>query len=222
MSFIDSVKRSNMKNKAIVFILCGLSVAVALAELILWSIRYCESYNEGYYELALYYRYYLIFPILLVASILLFAIYLFFCCKEKYGVYLLLASIAIVVAKSFLMAIKVYDDEFSIAFEIVRAVGYLLLAISALNGFTNKNFFYLSICVILLAGVVNTTVNAGNSIVFDIVWLVFGFSNTIPPLIGVKRSGEAMKIEALKYKLDLGIITKEQYDEQRKEIIDNL
>ena len=72
----------------------------------------------------------------------------------------------------------------------------------------------------MLAGVY--TVNTGNSIVFDIVWLVFGFSNTIPPLIGVKRSSEAMKMEALKYKLDLGIITKEQYDEQRKEIIDNL
>ena len=67
---------------------------------------------------------------------LLFITYLIFCCKKKYGVYLLLASIAIVVAKSFLMAIKVYDDEFSIAFEIVRAVGYLLLAISAVSSFT--------------------------------------------------------------------------------------
>lgn len=219
MSFIDSIKRSDMKNKAIIFILCGLSVAVALAKLILWSIAYDELYDESYY------RYYLISHILLFASILLFAIYLFFCYREKYGVYLLLVSIALVVAKSFLMAIEVYYDGFSIALEIVRAVGYLLLAVSALNGFTNKKFFYLPICLIMLAGVVLPILgymNAENGIVFDIVWFVFGFSNTIPPLIGVKRSDEAMKMEALKYKLDLGIITKEQYDEQRKEIIDNL
>lgn len=221
MSFIDSIKRSDLKNKAIIFTLCGMSVIVSLMNLILWAKRYNEIRSDGIYELTLHYRYYLISSILLLASILLFITNLIFCCKKKYGVYLLLTSIALLFARIVLIVIKEYKHD-SVFFEIVRAVGYLLLAVSALNGFTNKKLFYLSICLTMLASVARANTGINIVIVYDIVWFVFGFSNTIPPLIGVKRSDEAMKMEALKYKLDEGIITKEQYDEQRKEIIDNL
>lgn len=69
--------------------------------------------------------------------------------------------------------------------------------------------------------------------VLDIVWFVFGFTNTIPTVIEqqnkpfiseqtIKKTDTVSELKVLNDKLQTGAITQEEYDAKRKEIISKL
>lgn len=130
----------------------------------------------------------------------------------------------------------------SLLFDILIIVTFTLAAISALKGFSKKIFLIIAIvaglfveCVSFL-GFLNIIFfhptrfsNLLGTITFYIALLLFGLNNRIPALLSTspekEPSGKAdpeQALRLLKDKLDFGMITEEEYQAQRAEIISKL
>ena len=143
----------------------------------------------------------------------------------------------------------VYGSSISFIINVITFITFILATISALKGLSTKAFIIIPtvwniilslislITILLNSGVFldtgwvlslfTTIISISASITFNIALLLFGLKNIIPSTLTVSthpKNGVSPEksLKLLKNKLDLGIITEEEYQSQRAEIIKNL
>lgn len=142
------------------------------------------------------------------------------------------------------------DSVIYFILDLMMCAACVLAIISALKGFNTKIYIIISIAVCLLREVVCFFSYLSNYMVYVVTLysvsfllciigtillylalLLFGLKNRIPPIISpsseeekarVKKMRPEQALEILKDKLDLGIITEDEYKTQRAEIIEKL
>ncbi len=131
-----------------------------------------------------------------------------------------------------------YISSSYLIFDAVPFVTFGLATFSALKGFNKKIFLLIAIIVGLLEetlSILSAFVYVDKfswslgAIAFYIALLLFATKNRIPTIISVsskKKSFESMNpeqaLKELKEKLDFGLITEEEYQAQRTELISKL
>lgn len=125
---------------------------------------------------------------------------------------------------------------------IFVTIPFAFATFNALKGFSNSIYLYIAIGLGVVFEIfifsrylsywLNTEIvlvaimNRLGTIAFYVSLLLFGLKNKIPPIISTKPKFDITdpedNLKLLKEKLDLGIITEEEYHTQRTEIINNL
>lgn len=127
---------------------------------------------------------------------------------------------------------------------IVQFIAFSLATISALKGLSNKILIVIPIGLLLLFdlesfvsffryGESNLQIlsNEIASVAFNVALLLFGLKNRMPSVFSITSEKEKKKagklspeqsLKLLKEELDLGMITEEEYQSQRSEIISKL
>lgn len=143
-----------------------------------------------------------------------------------------------------------YFDWFTLILNLIYIATFVLAILSALKGLNNKVFIIIPTAFSLLTNAVDLIgiiINVIYKTSFDLIFiylaslivnstlnvalLIFGLKNRIPNILNVSPEEEMKIIEKMKPKqalellkdnLDMGIITEEEYQEQRSNIISNL
>lgn len=187
-----------------------------------------------------------------VAPFILFVIYLLKFYKEFKATILIPIIFGLKAFSSLYNNILGAVDGFftveNLIFEIPLIIAFTLTAINALKGLSKKAFLIIAVVIGLLLQVrsaINLIQNLDfyleyelylylftspfaifGTTAFYVSLLLFGLKNRIPAICSVSSKKENMSpeqtLKLLKDKLDLGIITEEEYAEQRAEVIKNL
>lgn len=173
-----------------------------------------------------------------LVSPLILLLYIFKCQKSSRATFLVpIAFYAGVGSSNSLF--DMYISGFILIFIFAFAFG--IMAFGALKGFENKKLILIPTIVVIIIELL-TLIEAISyaydfisfcsdllgvvaSISMTLALFVFGFKNNIPALIAKKERKDRTtekELNLLKEKLDLGIITEEEYKEKRAEIIGKL
>ena len=155
--------------------------------------------------------------------------------KQKF---IIIRLIYIMITVSFLLySILYYFDYNRVVFVTyaLAAVLFCIASVSVLKGLRQKHFVILAIGIAVLFEILSClryVLYSGQSIIehigniaFYISLLIFSLKNTFPYYIsnfGNKNMSIEQELQILNDKLEMGIITNEEYQKQRVDIIDRL
>lgn len=235
MNIFDSIKKSHINNKVVIFILWCFCFCLGLC-FVVNSIRRCIIFinYSKYYD---YCSYDVFFKVMYIVcnsfsliSIIGFGIYLVFCFGNKKFAILPLISIGLhCIADMILISVLIpYISISEIIFDfIVVILGYFLLIYSCVGGFTNKLFLICFAGVILISLLLSNLIGYYDLTAdfFIIVLLVFGLTNEVCPIRSKRRQKYfdiTSELNNLKTKYELGLITEQEYKDLKKSIIEKL
>lgn len=223
MNFVERIKQSRMHSKIPILIIFACCFFLS----VFWFISFFSSaYSQNLFN------YFLLFT-----STTLFGIYiLFFFGREKFTV-LPLISVCLRILKSVYSFI--YYGRFGMfpLHAIANIIGYGLLVYCVSCGFEKKKLLIVSVTIVILSilicHIVAYSLNIFylvETILFAILLLIFGLTNNIYPLFENKEKFKNKKkdddvaflLEDLNYKLQEGMISEEEYKEQKKKIIESI
>lgn len=217
------IKNSDMKNKLLIIALWGLTAAVAMILIIQIIEEYVEYNEKEVLQM-------LVQGIVFVLSVVSLGVYIFFLFGRKNCSAVLLIPTALMIVESSIQLWRVGVPYLLCVYPIIKIIEYILLAWTIFVGFKNKIAFFILSCAILLIDAITWQTYI---MVLDIVWFVFGFTNTVPTVIEqqnkpfiseqtIKKTDTVSELKVLNDKLQTGAITQEEYDAKRKEIISKL
>ena len=249
MNIFDSIKKSRINNKVVIFILWCFCFCLGLCFLInriryyvaidnadILSLRqysyfYGQSGQKVYYETELV-RWILniICDSFSMISIIVFGVYLVFCFGNKKFAILPLIAIGLhCIADIIWISVRIpYISVPEIIFDfIVVILGYFLLIYSCVGGFNNKLFLMCFVGVILISLLLSNLIGYYDLTAdfFVILLFVFGLTNEVCPIRSKRRQKYldiTSELNNLKTKYELGLITEQEYKDLKKSIIEKL
>lgn len=220
----NSMKKVKINNKTLIVVLIVCSFVYQLLDLLFLVI--CPYYGLS--------TEYIIRFVLLVVYSAIFMIYIIFLTEYKWGSFLLSALILLAALNFFAFGEGNVYIESSLFTNVNvlwwleegyvewwSAVKWILFAIvmlcaclgvcSTLEGYNNKKIAYISFSVLLLF-------SSFNCLFLIIAMLLFAASNTIDSYIVTP----ANSLKVIQRRVEKGVITQEEYEKQRQQIIDRL
>ena len=119
-------------------------------------------------------------------------------------------------------------------YSIANIVVYCLFILCAFFGFSKKKLLVISGIIIFLSTIIGYICalefrlwgigDEDDYLLFAILLLIFGLTNNIYPIFENKKKHDdiAFLLEDLNYKLKEGMISEEEYKEQKKKIIESI
>lgn len=221
----NSMKKVKINNKTLIVVLIVCSFLYQLLDLLFLVI--CPDYDLS--------TEYIIRFVLLVVYSAIFMIYIIFLTEYKWSSFLLLALILLTALNFFAFGEGNVYIEWGLFTDVGvlwwwlesgyvewwSAVKWILFAIvmlcaclgvySTLEGYNNKKIAYISFSVLLFF-------SSYNCLFLIIAMLLFAASNTIDSYIVTP----ANSLKVIQRRFEKGVITQEEYEKQRQQIIDRL
>ena len=230
MSIVKRIKESKLNDKKLIYIFLLLSFIFCVG-VFLWDVYYYIYYTHFHNDYDYYYDIDLLQQIIQFVNVCLFCAYfIFFFDNNKTKTIFFIVTLSILALEPIILII-IYLKEFVtfwIIIGLVLSMCYIILVILAFNGLRNKVLFFVFsiICCVIQCS------NMGflywfSPIFLNVAILIFGLNNYLPSVIknsdyNLENTSDKEKLMILKEKFDNGMISEEEYKEQKKNIIDNL
>ena len=228
MNIVKRIKESKMNDKKLIYIFLLLSFIFCVGAFLSDVVNYIYSH---YYNNDIYYHDINWSQIIQIVNVCLFCAYfIFFFDNNKTKTIFFIVTLSILALEPIILII-IYLKEFVtfwIIIGLVLSMCYIILVILAFNGLRNKVLFFVFsiICCVIQCS------NMGflywfSPIFLNVAILIFGLNNYLPSVIknsdyNLENTSDKEKLIVLKEKFDNGMISEEEYKEQKKNIIENL
>ncbi len=227
MNFVERIKQSRMHSKT--------SVLIIFAYCFFLDVYFLISSFNSYYT-----RYFVVY-LLCFISTTIFGVYILFFFRKKNFTVLPLISICLRLAVnvyliSYFSRLNMREDAWNkfLIYSIANIIVYCLFIFCAFFGFSKKKLLVISGIVIFLSTIIGYICALefrlwgicaeDDYLLFAILLLIFGLTNNIYPIFENKKKHDdiAFLLEDLNYKLKEGMISEEEYKEQKKKIIESI
>ena len=222
MNIVKRVKETKLNDKKLIYVFLLLSFVFCVGEFlsdVLYYVQYNYRYNIDWLQ------------IIRVVSICLFCVYfIFFFDNFKTKKICFIVALTISAIEPLILVIKYlihFDaiDKIFIPINLVLLFCYIALIMLAFMGIRNKVLFFVFsiICCIAQYSIDRYYFSL---IFLNVAILIFGLNNYLPTAINnsdynFKNKTNKEKLIILKEQFDGGMISEEEYKQQRQNIIDN-
>ena len=230
MSIVKRIKESKLNDKKLIYIFLLLSFIFCVG-VFLWDVYYYIYYTHFHNDYDYYYDIDWLQQIIQFVNVCLFCAYFFFFFdNNKKKTIFFIVALSILAIESAVLIIR-YSIDFNIILIVINSVlffCYIALIILASMGLRNKVLFFVFSIICCVIQYPNCgDVYCFSPIFLNVAVLIFGLNNYLPSVINesdysFKDKTDKEKLIVLKEKFDNGMISEEEYKEQKKNIIDNL